>query len=778
MKLKFIKPHKSIVRLNDIEINDFAIITGLNGTGKTHLLQAIEEGAIMLEGIQSSEIVYYNYSEFNIDYDHASNTRGRPDQQPNVKKNSGKNGSTIVQRITAERNKIISNVDFLRNTEFDNLIENVLNNGHQLSILDLEETEMKRYIEFQQISSESINYLEMLHSLPEKVRVIHDFYEYYIPSIQASIGSIKTKLINYFNKIILRNMGFNPNLLLWTELDEEKYYELHIQNPNFNVWEYEGIFSNNFFNFILIYQDLKIQFTEYLDVNLAHVRNELTMIFKRLEVVLKEKLTPEHIRFIKNFSIDNNVFSNLQIDSGALDLNLIANEEKQYQINKNQNDYNGFLKREKAIEVNYYSNDEFIEIYGNSPIKLLNEALNKYDCNGYEFRSTDVPNQYGFDPQNYELTISLYNKQKGYQTNIESLSSGEKTLLALTFYIYKLKYKRKVVASVLLLDEIDSALHPSMSKRLVTVLYDLFFKELDIKIVLSSHSPSTVAFAPENSLYIMKGEGDDRLYKSSKDVALDELTFGVPSFSINYENRRQIFVESKYDVEYYERLYQIFKKRLNSEISLNFIASGDVQNNKNRQPISTCDQVIKITDLLRNSGNKFIWGIIDWDLNSKKPKSEFVRILGWEERYSIENFLLDPLLMAILLMVEKIRKPEFFGLGEEFRIYEIFKCDETELEKIINKILEELNGELEIDFDNKIEYKTVGGKKLTLPKTFTNYQGHKLEDKYIKVFPELNRLKRNDEKALKISILDKIVEEFPDLAPSGLLDILVEVQKV
>src|SRR5690606_993094 len=124
----------------------------------------------------------------------------------------------------------------------------------------------------------------------------------------------------------------------------------------------------------------------------------------------------------------------------------------------------------------------------------------------------------------------------------------------------------------------------------------------------------------------------------------------------------QIFVESKYDVEYYERLYQIFKKRLNSEISLNFIASGDVQNNKNRQPISTCDQVIKITDLLRNSGNKFIWGIIDWDLNSKKPKSEFLRILGWEERYSIENFLLDPLLMAILLMVEKIRKPEFFGL--------------------------------------------------------------------------------------------------------------------
>ena len=419
-----------------------------------------------------------------------------------------------------------------------------------------------------------------------------------------------------------------------------------------------------------------------------------------------------------------------------------------------------------------------MEIYGNSPVQLLNDALSKYDCNGYEFRSTEIPNQYGFDPQNYQLTLSLYNKRKGYPTNIESLSSGEKTLLALTFYIYKLQYKKKVIASILLLDEIDSALHPSMSKRLITVLHDLFFKELGIKIILSTHSPSTVAFAPENSLYIMKGEGDERLCYSSKDVALDELTFGVPSFSINYENRRQVFVESKYDVEYYERLYQIFKKRLNSEISLNFIASGDVQYDKNGQPNSNCDQVIKITELLRNSGNKFIWGIIDWDLKRKKPESEYVRILGWDERYSIENFLLDPLLIAILLMAEKIKKPDFFELEEGFKVYEVLQLDEKKLNRIIWKTLEELNNILKIDTHSIIEYTILGGKKLTLPKAFVNYQGHQLEDAYIKAFPELNKIKKNDEKALKIAVLDKVIDEYPDLAPSSLLKILKEVQKI
>jgi len=40
MKLKFIRPHKSIVNLNDIVISDFAVITGLNGTGKTHLFNS------------------------------------------------------------------------------------------------------------------------------------------------------------------------------------------------------------------------------------------------------------------------------------------------------------------------------------------------------------------------------------------------------------------------------------------------------------------------------------------------------------------------------------------------------------------------------------------------------------------------------------------------------------------------------------------------------------------------------------------------------------------
>src|SRR5690606_8520162 len=152
----------------------------------------------------------------------------------------------------------------------------------------------------------------------------------------------------------------------------------------------------------------------------------------------------------------------------------------------------------------------------------------------------------------------------------------------------------------------------------------------------------------------------------------------------------QVFVESKYDVIYYEKLYQIFKKKLTSEVSLNFIASGDIQKDKNGMAKSNCEQVIEITKLLRKGGNKFVWGIIDWDRRVQKPHNEYVKVLGWGKRYSIENFLFDPLIIAILLMSEKIKKPDFFGLNEDFKIYEILSQNDNVLQNIINALLVEL----------------------------------------------------------------------------------------
>jgi predicted ATPase len=54
MKLSFVKPYKSITSIPNIEIPDFVVLTGVNGAGKTHLIEAIENGSI-----QKHQIIQY-----------------------------------------------------------------------------------------------------------------------------------------------------------------------------------------------------------------------------------------------------------------------------------------------------------------------------------------------------------------------------------------------------------------------------------------------------------------------------------------------------------------------------------------------------------------------------------------------------------------------------------------------------------------------------------------------------------------------------------------------
>jgi HsdM N-terminal domain len=96
---------------------------------------------------------------------------------------------------------------------------------------------------------------------------------------------------------------------------------------------------------------------------------------------------------------------------------------------------------------------------------------------------------------------------------------------------------------------------------------------------------------------------DPRVGKVSKDKALKILTAGVPSFSVNYENRRQVFVESRNDVLFYEKIYQRLSNYLTPEISLSFISSGDSRTDKNGDPVANCGQVKDIVERLRNAGN-------------------------------------------------------------------------------------------------------------------------------------------------------------------------------
>jgi energy-coupling factor transporter ATP-binding protein EcfA2 len=783
MELVFKKEHRSIKQFEPISIADFSIITGLNGSGKTHLLQAIETGAVEISNIPSNEIIYYNYFDFSLNYDVPPLTTGNRQQTTSISKNTSKDNfakksSALSQRLTKERNEILQGYKVLPqglSQIEDNFLHWAQNSDHFIwseeelsSYKDLLKTEdftSDPNGSFVKLSEKAESVFQSTGLIPK----ISDFelLKNLIP---------KCQILQFFKQV-----GYNSSLLDWSEKDLENYFLYCQNNPDFNIWDDSAKthLSQGFINLIMSIQESPNSFVAINEHSLLNFRREGLEVFADLENFLNEKMPTNSLKMLKGLSGKNGVFSPLPSESGFLDLYQLSLEEKQYQITKKQNDFNRYLKAKDDPSVSFLDDDQFIKANGESPVSMLNEALRVYDCNGYEFKASQIPDQIGIDFNSHNIHIQLFNKKKGYSTDINSLSSGERTLLALTFYVYKLKFKKRLVASILLLDEIDSSLHPFMSQRLVDVLYTLFHQQLGLKIILCTHSPSTVAFAPcEDSLYVMKAEGDQKLIMSSKDAALKELTHGVPSFSVNYENRRQIFVESKFDVEYYEAIYKIFRNKLHPEVSLNFIASGDAQKDKNGQPISNCTQVIEITKLLRNGGNKFIWGIIDWDLEKQLPDCEFVKVLGWQSRYSIESYILDPLLVAILVLVEKFQDPKEFGLQEDFKLHMLFNLDEPSIQGIIDSMIRMLNFDSTVDLSEKIEYSTISGKRLLLPKNFTELNGHDLEAKYLKEIPKLNSIKKNKENELKNAIIKKAIQEYEEFTPKDLLDILISVQEV
>ncbi|MDQ6948924.1 MAG: ATP-binding protein [Actinomycetota bacterium] len=196
---------------------------------------------------------------------------------------------------------------------------------------------------------------------------------------------------------------------------------------------------------------------------------------------------------------------------------------------------------------------------------------------------------------------------------LAQLSSGEKTLMAVAMSLYTGSRLGEAIElpMVLLLDETDASLHPSMVQSLLSVTNNIFSKRYGVRVILTTHSPSTVALAPEESLYIMRRSGTPRLRRASRDDALKSLTVGIPTLSVRIENRRQVFVESEYDEVCYHEYYRLLKHLIASEFSLQFIASG-------RGGQGNAQAVKHLVSSLRAAGNDTVLGIVDRDSDLRK----------------------------------------------------------------------------------------------------------------------------------------------------------------
>ncbi|WP_033082328.1 AAA family ATPase [Colwellia psychrerythraea] len=402
--------------------------------------------------------------------------------------------------------------------------------------------------------------------------------------------------------------------------------------------------------------------------------------------------------------------------------------------------------------VRYLSNEKFIETYGKPPWDFVNRLLEDAELD------FEISKPEGYVTSTFSTVLTK--KSSGNEVNFAQLSSGEKILMSFAFCIYNAKGSLNAPnqPKVLLFDEVDATLHPSMSKQLMKVIINTLVGELGIHVIMTTHSPSTVAVAPEEAVYLLNS-GNLGLEKVNKRQAISSLTAEVPTLAISFDGRRQVFVESHLDAERYDLLYRTLSKILNSERSLIFMGVGRKKSD-GREDNGGCDKVKAIVKSLRDGGNESVYGLLDWD-TTNEPQ-ERLYILGQGKRYAIENLLLDPLLLMSLLIRDNRGLYQNYGLISEVAHSQLVNLDNATLQEAVNKVQQKIIGK-NVNLEDSIDVTYYGGIQLSISKSYLHMQGHELEGMVRAAFPELGRY-NNSIKLLK-AIIDPIMFESPEFIP-------------
>jgi ABC-type multidrug transport system ATPase subunit len=133
-----------------------------------------------------------------------------------------------------------------------------------------------------------------------------------------------------------------------------------------------------------------------------------------------------------------------------------------------------------------------------APWKRLNNLFAKLNLDyrfrdHYEVTGVDINEQ----PQLYALKNDGMLDESNSR-RLSDLSDGEKTIISLCFA--SLSNSPSAVKKLLLLDELDAVLNPSLIQIFFTVIQE-FFIDQGVMVIMATHSPATISLSPDNATY-------------------------------------------------------------------------------------------------------------------------------------------------------------------------------------------------------------------------------------------------------------------------------------
>jgi predicted ATPase len=344
------------------------------------------------------------------------------------------------------------------------------------------------------------------------------------------LNEIKSQDSNY-NIFYSASYSFNTNL-------SNKIVQQPQNLGQFNILPIKNIFSIDYsyvFNAINIDDALKLLPTN-IQSN-TFFKNSLSILYKN-----KDKIQNQNNIYFQIF----NLFFNYSTFENQIDM-----EKDEYSIKRDKLDN----KDKNELSKQY--------LFG---------KINKFiDDNDY----------HKFFKYNFNLdgTFTPDNSTSTENMNYNKLSSGEKVLLSFIIFAYRIKELKELnfnnKNTILLLDEPDAYLHHSSAKKLIEMLSEIS-KNSNIQIILTTHNYSTIANAPDGSLFSVEA-GD--IAKKDKDTIIYEITDGDLDLTSINSKKYNLFVEGKTDKQIIENsIKKLHKQNTFSDEDFSIIDCGSSNN--------------------------------------------------------------------------------------------------------------------------------------------------------------------------------------------------------
>lgn len=432
MKIELKQPHKSIHKIETLELPDFAVLIGRNGAGKTQLLTAIKEGAAEVAGVRQEDIDLFDMMSFQAH-------------------NSG-----VGTRASNEFAQTTTDI-FLIGTP-DN---------------------------------------------PSPAKTAEQIFNRFANEIGQTFGTDKRE---EFVANLRATIGQVPDFTL---------YPPSITNSN----SYEQALRDQVLAPLMPRDNNRSrrQRRQPLPLTSCHGnRAILISLAMKLSGKLPHELDQDDIMLAARYE-------------GSIISNVVSEVFATYKVDQ-------FIWAHKRIETASGPYSALLTEYRRKyppPWEILRDVLSEMrvaagDDGLFNFEFSD-PDEYELHMGNYEqfqFQTQMTNRSSGAQYALGSLSSGEKVLMALCLSSFNQQLGRRR-PKLLLLDELDAVLHPSMVSALVSTLKTLFVGH-GTRVLLTSHSPMTAAALAETEIFrVIREGGNVSIEPTSKIDAIDELSEGI-----------------------------------------------------------------------------------------------------------------------------------------------------------------------------------------------------------------------------------------------------------